>query len=280
MGNRIIGIVIVSAWASSMTWLIHRDIWPAWTAQEVPIADLSVLARRINEPTQQGIYDSTGRRIGAIWTDYSGSVDLITRSDQLYLEQLPVVGSALIDATSDYAADGTLSHFEIEIHGPEQPVTITGERFHTRFAIAIYAGSYHQAMELDASAASMLGDCFRPFASLPELHVGQAWRMQVFNPLAVLTGVGRPFSPLLVRVTGKTMLHQPAGPVECFVVEAAGVTAWVDESGTTVAQEVDVPLLGRLTIRDEALDVSYRKRALSLLPNRRGGQQLEDSHER
>ena len=239
MGNRIIGIVIVSAWASSMTWLIHRDIWPAWTAQEVPIADLSVLARRFNEPTQQGIYDSTGRRIGAIWTDYSGSVDLITRSDQLYLEQLPVVGSALIDATSDYAADGTLSHFEIEIHGPEQPVTITGERFHTRFAIAIYAGSYHQAMELDASAASMLGDCFRPFASLPELHVGQAWRMQVFNPLAVLTGVGRPFSPLLVRVTGKTMLHQPGGAVECFVVSLILKRAERQRDKTTVGDFVD-----------------------------------------
>ena len=280
MGNRVVGIVIVSAWASSMTWLISHDIWPAWTAQEVPVADLSVLARRFNEPTQQGIYDSTNRRIGAIWTEYSGSVDLITRSDQLYLERLPVVGSAFIDATSDYAADGTLSHFEIEIHGPEQPVTITGERFHTRFAIAIYAGSYHQAMELDASATAMLGVCFRPFANLPELHVGQAWRMQVFNPLAVLTGVGRPFSPLLVRVTEKTMLHQPAGPVECFVVEAAGVTAWVDEAGVTVAQEVDVPVLGKLTIRAEALDVPYRKQALSLIENRRDGHQVGDSLER
>ena len=88
----------------------------------------------------------------------------------------------------------------------------------------------------------------------------------MFNPIAVMTGFGDRFVPMLVEVTGKETIVADRQAVECFVLEAANARAWVDARGAVRVQEVTLPMLGKLrivretTYDDEARRSARRKR--------------------
>lgn len=280
MFTRTTGMFVVPLWLAAMGWLVAHDVWPALTAQEPPLLQPTDWLREEGRQAQFTLYHDE-IEIGTIWTEYTVGQTSVQRTDVIWIQQFPLpIAPLRLLVTSVFTPDGLFDEFTVALARRGTNLNLHGERFHADFSFEFRNGPITSTFKIPLTSGDLIGGGFNPFGQLTDLRVGQTWRMQVFNPVAVLTGVGRPFSPLLVRVTEKTTLDQPTGAVECFVVKAAGVTAWVDESGTTVAQEVDVPLLGRLTIRAETLDVSYRQRALSLLPKRRGGHQLEDSLER
>ncbi len=61
-------------------------------------------------------------------------------------------------------------------------------------------------------------------------------------------------SSVLVRVTGTESIEHNGRVVEAFRVEADRAVAWVTSDGRVLRQEVDLPLLGRLTLIDEPFD--------------------------
>jgi len=85
--------------------------------------------------------------------------------------------------------------------------------------------------------------------------------MQVVNPVAMLTGVGNRFIPLLVEVTGEERIATPEGMKNCMVVESPSAKAWVDADGRVQVQEVTLPVIGSLRIvRDTGFDEAERVR--------------------
>jgi hypothetical protein len=101
--------------------------------------------------------------------------------------------------------------------------------------------------------------------------------MQVFNPMGKFMG-GDKFIPMIVRVTGKETARTRDGAVECFVVEAPNARALVRPDGTVVVQEAELPLGGKIVIRDEPFDEKayLRVKATSMPPmtefiDRKGG---------
>ncbi len=109
-----------------------------------------------------------------------------------------------------------------------------------------------RTFKLPLSEASLVSGAFNPFSDLSNLEVGRRWRMQVFNPIAAMTGFGNRFMPMLVEVTGREPLATPDGRVDCVIVESASAKAWVDPQGSVLLQEVTLPVIGKLRIAREA----------------------------
>ena len=96
---------------------------------------------------------------------------------------------------------------------------------------------------------------FNPFNRLANIDVGQTWRVQVFNPVAVLTNLGPRFLSILVRVTGRERLVVKGTTHDCLVVEAPNARAWVDAHGDVVMQEMVLPISGTLRlVREPVID--------------------------
>ncbi|MBI4716664.1 MAG: hypothetical protein HY763_02585 [Planctomycetes bacterium] len=102
---------------------------------------------------------------------------------------------------------------------------------------------------------------FNPLGRLTDLHIGQRWRMQVFNPIAALTGFGERFIPVVATVTGEEILSLESGPTCCRIVETPNAKAWVDQRGTVQVQEITLPVVGRMRMRREAVFDDAARRA-------------------
>jgi hypothetical protein len=76
--------------------------------------------------------------------------------------------------------------------------------------------------------------------------------MQVFNPVAALTGVKSRFIPMTVSVVGEETITTADGKRRCFVVEAPNARAWVDGHGVVHVQEITLPVTGPIRIVREA----------------------------
>ena len=88
--------------------------------------------------------------------------------------------------------------------------------------------------------------------------------MQVINPVALVTGLGSPFTPMIARVTHRETITLPnGGTAECLVVEAPGVRAWIDNHGLAVKQQVNLPMGGQITVTTEDYDRTACIRARS-----------------
>ena len=85
--------------------------------------------------------------------------------------------------------------------------------------------------------------------------------MQVFNPVAAVTGMGKRFIPMLVTVTGMERISTAEGLVSCLVVESPGAKAWVDDNGVVWRQEITLPIGGEIRIIPETLVVEQREDA-------------------
>ncbi len=258
---RLGGIAITVFWAASMAWLIRHDVWPGLTAGEPPRIigqDRSSIA----SSCQAGVFNKYGHRIGTAWSTLQPLGDTARREDVIYVRSFAGLQPTLLEIDSGFTADGKLDEFRLEILGQGMPIEVEGERFGSMYGFNLRVGTFPERIRLDADAAGLIGDAFRPFASLPGLEVGQSWRMQVINPVAILTGLGDRFVPMLVRVTRREGITAADGnEVDCLVVEAPNVTAWVDRDGKVITQQVELPVGGTLTIRDEPYDESAKSEA-------------------
>jgi len=270
--TRATGFVIVPIWVTAMGWLVAHDVWPGLTAYDPPPLQITDWLRTTGEKSQHAILARDETRIGTIWTTYLIDEGIsATRNDFVLIERFSLpIAPLTIGATSVFTAEGLLDEFTVRLTNPAAELELHGERFHADFSFTIEGLVALQRVEsrfkLPLSEAGLLADAFKPFAQLTGLSVGQCWRMQVFNPVAALTGVGAKFIPMLVTVTDREKHMTKAGPRDCFVVESDYAKAWVDERGVVHEQQIELPIAGTLRIVREA---EYDQPAYALAKNLR-----------
>lgn len=264
MISRLWFILLLLFWLASMGWLVSHDVWPAWTAVDVPKYDGGDWLTDETRRTQLRIVDERKRRVGTVWTEYNKSKAGVSRTDIIWIKSLGIIPPLRIEMDSDFTLDGHLDQIEMDLFGAGQKFNLLGERYSGHLAFKLDFGTQQQYFKVDAAAVGTVDSMFRPFATLPRLEVGHSWRMHVFNPMAAITGVGSKLIPMLVKVTGWEMIRTPEGNFKCFVIEAGGARAWVKPNGVVVRQEVKMPIGGTLTIETEPYDVDRRNQITSI----------------
>jgi hypothetical protein len=269
MLNRCLGVFCVVFMLGANVTLFVRDVLPEWRAGDPPVAvDLAPgeQARR----AQTGIYDERNRSIGTSWTITEARGDYVQVSSRTMLTpiSLPngiVTAPVRVDTDMKYrVADGLVDELTMLVHGLPILVNLRGMYVPpNEFACRWRLGSPGQGgrsgeFVLDAGATRALGNVLRPFSRLPDLYVGQTWRLELINPLLkVIPGLqvdGLLEAPEIARVTRRETIQHAGAAVETLVVEARRTRAWVEPGGTVLRQEIDLPLLGTLTMRDEPFD--------------------------
>lgn len=251
--TRTVGWLVTPIWLLAMTWLVAHDIAPHWTASAPPAMQSGDW---ISEGTkiQFTLYDEFGP-MGSVWTDYLVDPSSIRRDDLIWIDRLPVDLAPLrISVESVFTAQGVLDEFSIRLEtgrGGLAPIRLHGERFHADFSFTLESGPLERAFKIPLVESGLFSGAFHPFGALTNLRVGQRWRMQVVNPISLVTGIGNQFIPLLVEVTGEERLETPEGSVNCFLIESPSARAWVDAHGNVRAQEMTLPLLGKMRLQRE-----------------------------
>jgi len=274
MLNRWIGITTVVLMLSVNALLVVRDVLPRWLAGDPPQAEIELLRPGEQRRTQVSIYNQAGQRVGRCWTlsDRSQALLRVKTQTVLYPIQLPegvVTPRVRFDMNLTYQQDTHVERLEIDVRGFDIPINLHGGFVPPNdFPCQWQVGEQRGTFVLDADATRVLGDVIRPFDRLPALYVGQTWRLELLNPLTRLLP-GLKDSPVatssvLVRVTGTQSLEHNGRVVETFRVEAEKAVAWVTSAGRVVRQEVDLPLLGRLTLIDEPFDEPAYKAATGM----------------
>jgi hypothetical protein len=262
---RFVPLAIVVFWLAAMGWLVHHDVIPRWTAQDAPkFTQGEWLTDRIRS-SQARIENAYGHKVGAVWTVYEPAVNRLSRTDCLMLTGLPLLPPVRIVADSDFTSNGVLDEFHLIAAGMGHQVMLDGEQYGDQFAFQLKIGPRpFQYFKIDTQVSSMLGDALHPFSALPFLEVGQSWRMHVINPMAIVTGVGAKTLPMIVQVTGRETIDHDGVGVECFVVQADQVKAYVNDEGLVLHQELESPWGGKFTVIDEPFDRAEYERALSV----------------
>jgi hypothetical protein len=86
----------------------------------------------------------------------------------------------------------------------------------------------------------------------------------------MVKGQSLEFQTELAKVVRREIISHEGVKRNCFRIESHGVTAWSDDSGLIVRQEVELPLLGKWIMLDEPYDQQMRREAVS---------QFRDPHE-
>ena len=263
MFTRTTGLLIVPLWLASMGWLVAHDVWPGVTAQEPPRVTATDWLKSEGREAQFSIHNGR-EKLGTIWTTYLIDRASIQREDLIWLERLPVdIAPLRIVGDSTFSVDGRLDEFTLTLRNNNTSLRLHGERFHTDFSFTLEGTGLKKRktfkLPLDEG---MIAGAFNPFGQLTDLEVGRRWRMQVFNPVAVVTGLGERFLPLLVEVTGRERIITPAGEMDCFIVESSNTKAWVDGHGAVQVQEVQLPVMGKISVvREAEVDAAARTKA-------------------
>ncbi len=261
--NRTLGITISLVWLVAMAALVRRDVLPYWTAQAAP-----------NHWSRSGSYqcaisNEAGRRVGTTWVTHTPGPQLITVQSVTAIDfaglgsYLPVAGRLLIDTYLTYERDGSLMEFEFRLHGAGLPIEVSGERLGHDYACTARIGDVTTVLALDWRLSEGLGELLRPFTHLEDLHIGQRWRLRLLDPFAMITGGSVEFRTQLVTVTAREKVEVSGQFVECYRIETDGATAWADDTGRVVLQEVRIPLLGRWRIEDEPFDKSAMRSTIA-----------------
>lgn len=270
---RLLFIAVVMLWLAAVAALVHRDIWPAWTAQDPPPMTATQFAG-LERREQFAIQDGQGRLIGRAWGEVGpASSGLVSMSGTILIDGLSQLPYPIrVETESRFDGDGELDSFDLDVFGvPMIPINVHGERRGIYFPCELKVGTLHRQANLDLSASRMIGESIRPFNVLPKLRVGQSWRMQLLDPVAAVLKKKTEFSPVIARVTHRETLSAGGGPVECFVVEIQDHgRAWVDDDGRVRRQVVNspLPMLGKLTLEAEVYDENARKEARRLTRSR------------
>lgn len=261
---RLLSIGIVLLWISAMAALFMRDVWPAWTAQDAPPMTKEQFAGLADREQQFGIFGADGQRTGTAWSDISSSGGNTAIRGTVHLERLPYVSTILVETLTEFDPEGELDTFRLDVFGvPMTVIWIRGERRGIYFPCDIKVGPLSRQANLDLSASRMIGDSLRPFEYLPTLKVGQAWRMQMVDPVSAALGGRIRLVPIIAQVTRRETITHQGKPVDCFLVETTpGQTkAWVGTDGKVLVQEADVPGVGRITVREEPYEDTMRTAA-------------------
>jgi len=257
------GLFIITFWLISMGWLVSHDVLPGVTAKDPPAVKVNDWLRNEGNEAQ---YEIMGREgpIGTIWTTWHIQDPTVQRRDIVWIDHLPIATTPMrVIVHSVFTAEGILDEFTLRFANQHTFTELHGERFHADFSFRLTSTDFPAAtFKLPLSEAGLIAGAFNPFTQLAGLEVGDRWRMQVYNPVAAITGYGEPFIPLLVEVKRKESIATPEGIVPCFVVEANNARAWVDAKGVVWEQEINMPLVGQLRItRADTFDADAQREA-------------------
>lgn len=248
MFTRTTGFFILPLWLAAMGWLFAHDVWPAWTAHEPPRLRPTRWLAGQGKRAQHIISDELGP-MGTLWTTYLVDDMSVQRQDLIWIERLPANLAPLrVQIDSTFTTDGLLDELTVRFENQDGKMELHGERFHSGFSFMLQAGATEHLFKVPLTDGSIISGAFNPFEQLTDLEVGQTWRMQVFNPVAALTGIGDQFIPMLVEVTGRGTIATADGEHDCLVVQSLSAKAWVDARGVVIAQEVTLPVVGRIRI--------------------------------
>lgn len=279
MLNRWIGILAAAAMLVANGAIIIRDLVPDWLAGDPPPPGATRLAPGERRADQVGIFDRENRLIGRSWTvshrtetSWLVVVDTVTVLNPFTLPQGMRTPAVCIQTRVTYREQQTrVDELELQMFGLGVPIHFYGEAYETGdFPCQWQVGPRRGWFVLDSEAPAALGDVIRPFDRLPNLYVGRTWRLDLLDPLAQIlpnvkaTGLG--FDSVLIRVTGQETITHRGRQIETFVVESSGATAWVAPDGRVLRQQVNLPLLGQLTLRDEELDEDTLRDAIAPFP--------------
>jgi len=260
------GIGVVVFWLAAMTGLIYRDVWPHWAAGSPPAQMPDTLDKESPRRFQSGIFNSRGR-VGGSWVLFDSAGGNILVHTQTVLDGLPLLPPILVDSKLTYTADERLDSIDLRIIGTPVRLEFRGEDYGMDFSCELITGpgpKDRYGFKLDSAAAATMNEALRPFTLLKDLHVGKTWRMRLLNPLPAIRGGRAELDAYLVRVTAKETIQHLGQAVACFRVESRDVRAWVAEDGRVLVQQVDLPIFGTLTIREEPYDEAARLAALRL----------------
>lgn len=278
MVNRWIGIVLAGLMLLANAGLFVRDVLPHWVPNDVPPNAAQMLSPGDERGVQVGIYTDDGVRIGTSWTtsqrkvagEFVG-VSTITVFGPVALPAVTIprlrINADLILRTSTQRVD----EVAFKIFGVDVPIQLRCEAMPTgEFPCHWNVGPQSGDLVLDAELPAMLGDVIRPFDRLPNLYVGQTWRLKLVDPLKALLpqleSTGIDIEPLVFRVTRRETIRWAGREVEVFVVDGGETRAYVDDEGRVLRQEVNLPLLGRLVLIDEPYSQAAREHAAALTP--------------
>lgn len=264
MLNRWIGLVVISLMLAANATLFVQEILPDMMAGDPPLVGEGGLSH--NRRVQIAIYNREDELIGRSWTLTDEQAHLLSMESSTMLFpillpngiQTPVVR---IDTGFKYRLeDGLLDEMSMTMRGLPAGITVFGELVAIdAFVCKWQIGHLPQGrFVLDGEATRALGDVVRPFHRLPGLYVGRSWRLNLMDPLSrIFPSLGNESimaEPILVRVTRTEVIEHRGRPLEVFVVESHRARAWVSPQGAVLRQEVEVPILGKLTLRDEPFD--------------------------
>lgn len=257
---RTFAILVTVLWLAAMSHLVIRDIVPAWTAQEPPRPVPTTQPNPVRREDQCGIFDSKNRRVGTVWSILTASSEQTRRQTTIELSHLPMLPPIRIDNILTFRQNGDVEDFDLDVFGFEdgdgKPIKINmkGENYGRYIPCVVEVGPFRRTFKLDAAASQQIGDCVRTFDTLPNLKVGQSWRVQILDPISAMLNQTARITSIVAKVESQETIEHNGRPVECFVVTAARSKAWVTPEGRVLVQEADMPGFGRIIVRDEPFD--------------------------
>jgi hypothetical protein len=253
--NRLLGMVVISLWLTSVGALVVHDMWPRWTAEPPPGVEAAP------RDVQMGIFDARGGRIGAAWNSVQPSEESLSVESTTVLESVPMLPPLRVESVMRYFS-GRLDDIQVKVFGlPHLDITLRGEHMGGGFPCELRIGPVRRTFAFDDQTMQAMGEAMRPFSVLPDLVVGRRWQVKLFNPIRQLVGDRADFESVVVEVTGKETIEHQGRMVECFRVEARDVVAFVDETGRVLEQRVRLPVIGGIVLRDEPYDEAVRQAA-------------------
>lgn len=262
MVNRLVGILCAGLMIGVNGALILRDFVPRWLAGPPPENDARLLQPGEVRRTQYAIYAEDGHLMGRSWT-----ISQVNLAPALTIDSYTLLESAMLPNgmttprirvhtfLSFFAENPVPEKLRIELEGLPLAVRLEGEPLPPDFACIWVVGEQRGEFALPAESMQAIGDVLKPFDRLPGLWEGRTWRLNLFDPLSrilpdFLHGDIETDS-VLVRVTRMEIIRHGGQDVPAYRVEAPGAVAWAASDGRVLRQEVQVPLLGRLTLLDE-----------------------------
>ncbi len=251
-----------------MTLLIQRDVVPFWAAQEPP-SPLTPVGQY-----QVAITNDAGLRIGTNWvtTIRTGQIHRVSGLTHFDAHRLagpmPIAGDLFLKSELEYLDDGRLEQFLFRLYANGVEARIKGERFVSDYACIVTIGSIEKTIKLDGMLSQYLGESLRPFTHLPDLHIGQSWRIRLLDPFSIFQDDQLSFTTQVAKVVGRETIVHSGEKVDCFRIETDGSVAWADQSGRVLEQEVEVPLLGKFHLKDEPFDNRFYRKTSKKMPDK------------
>lgn len=273
MVNRWFGIATLAGMLAANAALFVRDMLPGLLAGDAPTSSVFTLASGEKQERQTGIFAEDGSLIGYSWTVAERSLELLTVRTTTVLDRITTQGGTYVprlEVFVEYAynREGRLDNLHARVFGLGIPIGLRGEyvppdAFPCEWQFDTASGSF----VIPAELTGQLSDSFRPVQMLAGLVVGQTWRMEVINPLA---GLASKFgasdmasTTLLVRVTREEFLEFGNASRRTVVVETDRFRAWVCDNGEVLRQEIDLPLIGKLSMVAQPFDAVLKRRKAS-----------------